>query len=201
MRIRPAFLLVAIPALAVGALAGPAFAASPLEKSKVKKITVTSAAFGNNKAIPSGFTCDGSNASPPLKFAKIPKATKDVALIMTDPDAPSGTFVHWVAWHLPKGRIAGGDPARGSRPGQEHVRERRLRRPVPAGRLPAAPLHLHRLRAREADHASAGRVRRRPSRRRSKGTCSPRARSRGRTSAESAGSEAARSGQSRRPEE
>jgi hypothetical protein len=56
MRIRPAFLLVAIPALAVGALAGSAFAASPLEKSKVKKITVTSAAFGNNKTIPSGFT-------------------------------------------------------------------------------------------------------------------------------------------------
>ena len=102
MRIRPAFLLVAIPALAVGALGGPAFASRPAEKSKLKKITVTSAAFGNNKSIPSGFTCDGSNASPPLKFAKIPKATKDVALIMTDPDAPSGTFVHWVAWRLPK---------------------------------------------------------------------------------------------------
>jgi len=105
MRIRPAFLLVAIPVLVVGALAGPSFAASPLEKSKVKKITVTSAAFGNNKAIPSGFTCDGPNASPPLKFGKIPKATKDVALIMTDPDAPSGTFVHWLAWHLPKGGL------------------------------------------------------------------------------------------------
>jgi hypothetical protein len=102
MRIRPELLLVAIPVLTVGALAGPAFAASPLETSKVKKISVTSAAFGNNEAIPSGFTCDGSNASPPLKFAKFPKATKDVALIMTDPDAPSGTFVHWVAWHLPK---------------------------------------------------------------------------------------------------
>jgi Raf kinase inhibitor-like YbhB/YbcL family protein len=102
MRIRPAFLLVAIPVLAVGALAGSAFAASPAEKSKVKKITVTSAAFGNNKAIPSGFACDGSNASPPLKFAKTPKAAKDVALIMTDPDVPSGAFVHWVAWRLPK---------------------------------------------------------------------------------------------------
>jgi Raf kinase inhibitor-like YbhB/YbcL family protein len=105
MRIRPAFLLVAISALAVGALAGPAFAGSPAEKSKVKKITVTSAAFGNNKAIPSGFTCDGSSASPPLKFAKIPKATKDVALIMTDADLPGGSFVHWVAWRLPKGGL------------------------------------------------------------------------------------------------
>jgi Raf kinase inhibitor-like YbhB/YbcL family protein len=102
MRIRPAFVLVAIPVLAACVLAGPAFAASPLERSKVKKITVTSAAFGNNKAIPSGFTCDGSSASPPLKFRSVPKATKDVALIMTDPDVPSGAFVHWVAWHLPK---------------------------------------------------------------------------------------------------
>ena len=106
MRIRPAFLLVAIPALAVGALAGPALASSPLEESKVKKITVTSAAFGNNKAIPSGFTCDGSSASPPLKFGSVPKAAKDVALIMTDPDLPGGgTFVHWVAWHLPKSGV------------------------------------------------------------------------------------------------
>jgi Raf kinase inhibitor-like YbhB/YbcL family protein len=103
MRIRPAFLLLATSVLAVGALAGPAFAASPLEKAKVKKITVTSAAFGKNKAIPSDFTCDGSSTSPPLKFAKVPKAAKDVALIMTDPDLPGGgTFVHWVAWHLPK---------------------------------------------------------------------------------------------------
>jgi len=106
MRIRPVFLLVAIPVLLVGALAEPAFAASPLERSKVKKITVTSAAFGNNKAIPSGFTCDGSSASPPLKFRSVPKATKDVALIMTDPDVPGGgTFVHWVAWRLPKSGV------------------------------------------------------------------------------------------------
>jgi Raf kinase inhibitor-like YbhB/YbcL family protein len=106
MRIRPVFLLVAIPVLTLGALAGPVFAASPTEKSKVKKITVTSAAFGNNKAIPSGFTCDGSSASPPLKFSSVPKAAKDVALIMTDPDLPGGgTFVHWVAWRLPKSGV------------------------------------------------------------------------------------------------
>jgi len=105
MRIRQASLLVAIPVLVVGALAGPSFARSPAEKSKVKKITVTSAAFGNNKAIPSGFTCDGTSASPPLKFGTVPKAAKDVALIMTDPDVPSGTFVHWVAWHLPRSGV------------------------------------------------------------------------------------------------
>ena len=106
MRIRQASLLVAIPILVVGALAGPSFAASAAEKSKIKRITVTSPAFRNNKAIPSGFTCDGSSASPPLKFTSVPKAAKDVALIMTDPDLPSGgTFVHWVAWRLPKSGV------------------------------------------------------------------------------------------------
>ncbi|HEY4397088.1 MAG TPA: YbhB/YbcL family Raf kinase inhibitor-like protein [Acidimicrobiia bacterium] len=102
MRIRHLSLLVAIPVLVNGGLAAPLFAAAPAAKSNVKKITVASAAFGSNQAIPSGFTCDGSNASPPLKFGAVPKASKDVALIMTDPDAPTGTFVHWVAWHLPK---------------------------------------------------------------------------------------------------
>lgn len=106
MRIRQATLFVAIPVLAVGAMAGPSFAGSRAERSKAKKITVTSAAFGDNKAIPSGFTCDGSSASPPLKFGSVPKAAKDVALIMTDPDLPDGgTFVHWAAWHLPKAGV------------------------------------------------------------------------------------------------
>ena len=106
MRIRQAFLLVAIPVLVVGALAGPSFAGLQAGKSKVKKMTVTSAAFGNNKAIPSGFTCDGPSASPPLKFGGVPKAAKDVAVIMTDPDLPGGgTFVHWAAWRLPKSGV------------------------------------------------------------------------------------------------
>jgi Raf kinase inhibitor-like YbhB/YbcL family protein len=79
--------------------------AAPASPAKVKKLSVTSPAFGNNKPIPSGFTCDGQNASPPLKLGKSPKGTKDRALIMTDPDAPSGTFTHWVAWNLPKSGV------------------------------------------------------------------------------------------------
>jgi Raf kinase inhibitor-like YbhB/YbcL family protein len=102
VRIRHLLLLVAVPVLVIGALANPLFADARAGRSRVKKITVTSAAFGNNKTIPSGFTCDGSTASPPLKVGQVPKASKDLALIMTDPDAPSGTLVHWVAWHLPK---------------------------------------------------------------------------------------------------
>ena len=73
--------------------------------AKAKKLSVTSAAFGDNKPIPSGFTCDGASASPPLKLGKAPKGTKDRALIMTDPDAPSGTLMHWVAWNLPSAGV------------------------------------------------------------------------------------------------
>ena len=73
--------------------------------AKAKKLSVTSAAFGDNKPIPSGFTCDGASASPPLKLGKAPKGTKDRALIMTDPDAPSGTLTHWVAWNLPNSGV------------------------------------------------------------------------------------------------
>jgi Raf kinase inhibitor-like YbhB/YbcL family protein len=80
----------------------PTASATP---AKVRKLTVTSVAFGNDKPIPSGFTCDGGSASPPLKFGKAPKGTKDRALIMTDPDAPSGTLTHWVAWNLPRGGV------------------------------------------------------------------------------------------------
>jgi len=79
--------------------------AAPAAPAKVKKLGVTSPAFGNNAPIPSGFTCEGDNASPPLKLGKTPRGTKDRALIMTDPDAPSGTLVHWVAWNLPSAGV------------------------------------------------------------------------------------------------
>ena len=91
-------------ALVLAGQVPPSLAASPA-RAKVKKLSVTSPAFGNNKPIPSGFTCDGAGASPPLKLGKAPKGTKDRALIMTDPDAPSGTLTHWVAWNLPSGGV------------------------------------------------------------------------------------------------
>jgi Raf kinase inhibitor-like YbhB/YbcL family protein len=92
--------------LVLAASATPAAAASAV-KAKLKKIAVTSAAFANNQPIPTGFTCDAGSASPPLDYTGVPKSAKDRALIMTDPDAPRGTIVHWVAWHLPKSGLPG----------------------------------------------------------------------------------------------
>ena len=51
--------------------------------------------------IPPKYTCDGSDVSPPLSWSAVPAKTKSLALIADDPDAPRGTWVHWVAWNIP----------------------------------------------------------------------------------------------------
>lgn len=51
--------------------------------------------------IPSKYTCDGQNISPPLAWTSVPGRTKSFALIVDDPDAPMGTFVHWVMYDIP----------------------------------------------------------------------------------------------------
>ncbi|USN51947.1 MAG: YbhB/YbcL family Raf kinase inhibitor-like protein [Myxococcales bacterium] len=63
---------------------------------------LTSTAFSREKSIPTKYTCEGENISFPLEWRGFPKATKNFALIMEDPDAPHGVFVHWVAWGLEK---------------------------------------------------------------------------------------------------
>ncbi len=62
---------------------------------------LTSNAFSNKTPIPSLYTCDGKNISPPLTIKEIPKGSKSLAIIADDPDAPMGTFVHWVVYNIP----------------------------------------------------------------------------------------------------
>jgi Raf kinase inhibitor-like YbhB/YbcL family protein len=62
---------------------------------------LTSPAFKNNESIPKEYTCDGSDISVPLKWKDAPDRTKGFALIVDDPDAPRGTWVHWVLYDLP----------------------------------------------------------------------------------------------------
>ena len=61
-------------------------------------ITVSSTAFTDGASIPRRYTCDGENVSPPLRLAGVPSSARELALLVEDPDAPGGTFVHWVAW-------------------------------------------------------------------------------------------------------
>ncbi|MFP3902658.1 MAG: YbhB/YbcL family Raf kinase inhibitor-like protein [Armatimonadota bacterium] len=61
---------------------------------------LTSPAFENEETIPAKFTCSGEDISPKLEWTNPPEGTKQLALIMDDPDAPRGTFVHWVLYGL-----------------------------------------------------------------------------------------------------
>jgi len=62
---------------------------------------LTSGAFRPGETIPKKYTCDGEDASPPLAWKDPPAGTKAFALVCDDPDAPAGTWVHWVAWDMP----------------------------------------------------------------------------------------------------
>jgi Raf kinase inhibitor-like YbhB/YbcL family protein len=62
---------------------------------------ITSSAFHERGEIPSKFTCDGSDTSPPLQITGIPSEAKSLVLIADDPDAPSGLFTHWLVWNIP----------------------------------------------------------------------------------------------------
>jgi Raf kinase inhibitor-like YbhB/YbcL family protein len=67
----------------------------------MQELKVKSPAFESNKPIPKKYSCDGSDINPPLTIEGIPKEAKTLALVVDDPDAPNGTFDHWVVWNIP----------------------------------------------------------------------------------------------------
>ncbi len=68
---------------------------------KYKQLKVSSKAFQYGGQIPQQYTCDGRNMNPSLDIESIPEDAECLALIMDDPDAPSGIWVHWVVWNIP----------------------------------------------------------------------------------------------------
>jgi Raf kinase inhibitor-like YbhB/YbcL family protein len=64
-------------------------------------ITLTSSAFSEGEMIPGKYTCDGADVSPPLSWSGVPDNSRSIALICDDPDAPMGTWVHWVIFNIP----------------------------------------------------------------------------------------------------
>jgi Raf kinase inhibitor-like YbhB/YbcL family protein len=70
-------------------------------QTKPAELTVISPAFKHGKMIPEKYTCKGENVSPEINWAGTPKAAKSFVLICDDPDAPAGTWVHWVVYNIP----------------------------------------------------------------------------------------------------
>ncbi len=60
-----------------------------------------SPAFRNGDSIPGKYTCDGADVSPALRWSGVPVGTHSLALITEDPDAPGGTWTHWIIWNIP----------------------------------------------------------------------------------------------------
>jgi Raf kinase inhibitor-like YbhB/YbcL family protein len=75
-------------------------AAGGAEKGKKVGLSISSPAFENNDNIPSRFTCQGQDVNPHLVIRNIPPGTVSLALIVDDPDAPVGIWVHWVMWNI-----------------------------------------------------------------------------------------------------
>src|SRR6266852_674069 len=74
--------------------------AVPTKEESIVKLELTSASFREGESIPTKNTCDGEDISPSLKWTGVPGSAKSLALICDDPDAPAGTWVHWVLYNL-----------------------------------------------------------------------------------------------------
>ncbi len=72
----------------------------PMPPASEEPMLIFSTAFGPGSPIPQKYTCDGEDANPPLGFSNVPKDTVSLALVMDDPDAPAGVWVHWLLWNM-----------------------------------------------------------------------------------------------------
>src|SRR5690348_1581275 len=86
---------------------------SAVENATLTKLDLTSDAFQNGQPIPVQYTCDGADQTPALHWGEPPPGTRSFALVIDDPDAPSGTFRHWGVFNIPASArsIGGGQKA------------------------------------------------------------------------------------------
>ncbi len=86
-------------ALLVVVLAAILAACAAEKKEEYAELKISSV-FKNGETIPKKYTCDGKDISPPLYISGIPPETKSIVIVCEDPDAPMGTFTHWIAWNI-----------------------------------------------------------------------------------------------------
>lgn len=92
-------------------------------EQNVPTMKISTTAFSERRAIPERFTADGTNVNPPLVIGGVPKEAKSLVLIVDDPDAPMGTWTHWLVWNIkpdttviaedsvPRGAVVGNNDA------------------------------------------------------------------------------------------
>jgi Raf kinase inhibitor-like YbhB/YbcL family protein len=116
-----------IPVIAVHILYAEAFA--------MGAIKISSTAFTQNGFIPAKYTCDGLDVSPPLVIENVPPEARSLALIVDDPDAPAGTWVHWVVWNIDPAtkEIKENSLPPGAQEGMSDFRKRGYGGPCPPG--------------------------------------------------------------------
>jgi len=90
----------------------------------MKELSIKSPAFEPNKLIPRKYTCDGQDINPPLIIEGTPKEAKTLVLAVDDPDAPRGTFDHWIVWNIP---TSTGKIGENTIPGIEGINDGRAR--------------------------------------------------------------------------
>ena len=126
------------------------FSASAIPASGIaadaSSFQLSSSAFANDAVIPAQYTCNGAQESPPLAWTGVPENAKSLALIVEDPDAPSGNFVHWVVYNIPatKRGMTGKKPGRlfpgGGEEGMNGAGKMGYFGPCPP---PGSPHHYH----------------------------------------------------------
>jgi Raf kinase inhibitor-like YbhB/YbcL family protein len=82
---------------------------APRDDSPTSRLVLISGAFAHGSGIPARHTCEGENVSPPLEWTGVPVGTRSFAVVCEDPDAPRGTWVHWVLWNLPADAVELGE--------------------------------------------------------------------------------------------
>jgi hypothetical protein len=97
----------------------------------MKDLSVKSTAFESGKLIPKKYSCDGQDINPPLTIEGIPKEAKTLVLLVDDPDAPSGTFDHWVVWNIPASDSKIGENTAPGTEGMNSARQRGYMGPCP----------------------------------------------------------------------
>jgi Raf kinase inhibitor-like YbhB/YbcL family protein len=120
LRTRGPAVLLLLAAVAACSSSHPSNKPEPPPATAAGSLPVTSTAFGQGAKIPARYTCEGAGTSPPLAWSGLPSGTATVALIVDDPDAPGGTYTHWVVWDIPAATtsIAEGATPAGARQGR-----------------------------------------------------------------------------------